>query len=368
LIGGGARVKNSVFDSSSTSFPGSSLGMPVTRAPALFSNLHIPIAFHTLLLYFPTIICREPAVDYSSAVSRFCDYLSVEKNRSHETIRAYSTDLDDFRVFLQNADLGSQILDDVRGAEPRHVKKYVASCHARLNKTSIGRKLAALRSFFKFLVREQIIQSNPAAAVRAPKPGKPLPKAMTVDEVDRLFSRNSDSPARDAAIFELLYSSGLRIGELVALDETDLNLRDGWVRVLGKGKKERMVPLGAKAAEALNKYLSHRNLFAAAAGISEKALFLNERGGRLTDRSVRRILKDWLSAAGIEHDVSPHAFRHSFATHLLHGGADLRSIQEMLGHSSLSTTQRYTRMDLGKMMEVYDRSHPRSGSKKEESE
>jgi integrase/recombinase XerC len=307
-------------------------------------------------------------VDFSSAVNRFRDHLSIEKNRSQETIRAYLTDLNDFGLFLQSGDFDPQIMDDVSKIESGHVKRYLASCHGRLNKTSIGRKLAAVRTFFKFLVRERILQSNPAAAVRAPKPGKPLPKAMSVDEVDRLFSRNSESYVRDAAIFELLYSSGLRIGELTGLDETDVNLRDGWVRVFGKGKKERMVPLGSKAMEALNKYLAHRNLLLSSAGISENALFLNQKGGRLTDRSIRRILKDWLTAAGIEQDISPHAFRHSFATHLLYGGADLRSIQEMLGHSSLSTTQRYTRMDLGKMMEVYDRSHPRSGSKKEDPE
>ncbi len=182
--------------------------------------------------------------------------------------------------------------------------------------------------------------------------------------MDRFFSRNTDRGKRDLAMFELLYSSGLRVGELVSLRVQDLDLNNGWVRVIGKGNKERYVPVGSRAVAALMAYLPIRSLLKSATGVLENqsALFLNFRGARLSSRSVRRILKAFLSSSGIARDVSPHAFRHSFATHLLHGGADLRSIQELLGHSSLSTTQRYTKVDLGQLMSVYDRAHPRSGA------
>jgi len=173
---------------------------------------------------------------------------------------------------------------------------------------------------------------------------------------------------RDKAIFELLYSSGLRVGELTSLKLHDLDLNNGWVRVFGKGSKERYVPVGSKAVKALEDYLLVRAMIEIRTGRlhSREVLFINSRGGPLSSRSVRRILKSCLDTAGLARDVSPHTFRHSFATHMLHGGADLRSIQELLGHSSLSTTQRYTRVDLGRLMEVYDKSHPRSGVEKDE--
>jgi integrase/recombinase XerC len=182
--------------------------------------------------------------------------------------------------------------------------------------------------------------------------------------MDRFFSRNTDMGKRDSAIFELLYSSGLRISELTGLKVQDIDLKSGWVRVLGKGSKERYVPVGSRAAHALVSYLPFREVLAAmqpGAGRSNR-LFLNSRGRPLSSRSVRRILKAHLDTAGLTRDASPHTFRHSFASHLLQGGADLRSIQELLGHASLSTTQRYTRVDLGRLMEVYDRAHPRSGA------
>jgi len=184
--------------------------------------------------------------------------------------------------------------------------------------------------------------------------------------MDRFFARNQDAMTRDLAIFELLYSSGLRVGELTSLDKDDVDLENGWVRVIGKGNKERYVPVGSRAVDALRAYLPLRATIAANDKIAteDRALFLNMRGGRLSSRSIGRILKANLHNAGIVRDASPHAFRHSFATHLLQGGADLRSIQELLGHSSLSTTQRYTKVDLGRLMEVYDKAHPRSGARK----
>lgn len=301
---------------------------------------------------------------FEEALIRFIRHLETERLRSEETVRAYRADLEDFRRYLDQLGLGNKV-KVVRDLDPFHVKGFVADRFGKIKKESVGRKLAAIRTFFKFLVREGEIPRNPAAGIRAPKPARPLPRAMSVDEVDRFFSRNGAMSTRDRAIFELLYSSGLRVGELTSLKVEDVDLGNGWVRVVGKGNKERYVPVGSKACQALHAYLPLRaSLEVDATGaMSLGRLFLNSRGGPLSSRSVRRILKAYLDAAGIARDVSPHAFRHSFATHMLQGGADLRSIQELLGHSGLSTTQRYTNADLGRLMEVYDRSHPRSGAR-----
>jgi integrase/recombinase XerC len=307
---------------------------------------------------------------FNEALAVFQRYLITEKMRSPETVRAYRADLRDFRVYLESSNAKKE-LANVERIDQFHVRGFLASRFNKISKVSVGRKLAAVRTFFRLLIREEIIPTNPAGSIKAPKREMPLPKALSVDEVDRFFSRNADRQKRDLAIFELLYSSGLRIGELTSLNTQDLDLNNGWVRVIGKGNKERYVPVGSRAAAALNEYLPVRALVDRQIGSLNigSALFLNSRGGRLSSRSIRRILKSFLSSSGVERDVSPHAFRHSFATHLLYGGADLRSIQELLGHASLSTTQRYTKMDLGRLMEVYDRSHPRSGAvrKKRES-
>jgi integrase/recombinase XerC len=297
------------------------------------------------------------------AVSRFIRSLSTEKLRSDETIRAYTSDLTEFQLYLKES--SQECLEDVAIIDEFHIRGFLARRFTELKKTSIGRKLATIRSFFRFLQREDAVKRNPSAAVRAPKPEKPLPKALSVDETDRFFSGNQEIGKRDLAIFEVLYSCGLRVGELVGLKIEDTDLKNGWIRVIGKGDKERYVPVGSMAVQALEDYLPFREAVLAQSGslTGRPYVFLNSRGGPITSRSVRRILKACLEKAGLARDVSPHAFRHSFATHLLSGGADLRSIQELLGHSSLSTTQRYTKMDLGKMMEVYDKAHPRSGVK-----
>ncbi len=299
-------------------------------------------------------------MDFDEAVELFRRYLNTEKARSQETVRAYLADISDFREYLASREAP----DHPDHVDTFHVRGFLADKFSKISKSTAGRKLAALRTFFKFLLREGAVSHNPAAAIRAPKRGKPLPKALTVDQMDRFFSRNDDMIKRDAAIFELLYSSGLRVGELAALKVNDLDLDSGWARVLGKGNKERFVPVGSKAITALKEYLPLRALLEATSGSAahKGRLFLNSRGGSLSTRSIRRILKPYLDSAGLARDASPHTFRHSFATHLLHGGADLRSIQELLGHSSLSTTQRYTSVDLGRLMEVYDRAHPRSGA------
>lgn len=303
-------------------------------------------------------------MDFDEAVRRFIRHLEAEKLRSKETVRAYASDLRDFRIHLQSQADGA--LKQVETVDALHVRGFMAGRFGKVKKVSAGRKLAALRTFFRFLVREGVIAANPAATIRAPKREKPLPKALSADEMDRFFTRNQDAVTRDLAIFELLYSSGLRVGELTSLDKDDVDLDNGWARVIGKGNKERYVPVGSRAIEALRAYLPLRAAIAAQDRVAaeERGLFLNVRGGRLSSRSIGRILKAHLHHAGIARDASPHAFRHSFATHLLQGGADLRSIQELLGHSSLSTTQRYTKVDLGRLMEVYDKAHPRSGARK----
>ena len=304
-------------------------------------------------------------MNFDEALQLFLRHLATEKVRSKETVRAYASDLQDFREHLEFS-VGSKQLQHVEGIDPFHVRGFIAARFGHIKKVSVGRKLAAIRTFFRFLLRERIIQKNPAAGIRAPKREKPLPKALSVDEVDRFFSRNPDMKHRDLAIFELLYSSGLRVGELTSLKVQDVDLNNGWVRVIGKGNKERYVPVGSRAVSALQTYLPVRACLETLTGglHTDGALFLNARGGALSSRTVRRILKGYLDSAYLGKDASPHTFRHSFATHLLHGGADLRSIQELLGHASLSTTQRYTKSDLRRLMEVYDRAHPRSGALK----
>lgn len=299
-------------------------------------------------------------MEIDQAVQLFARHLQTERARSPETVRAYLADLASFRDYLKSSGASDRV-DEI---DVFHVRGFLAGCYGKIKKVSVGRKLAAIRTFFRFLARERLVSTNPAAGIRSPKREKPLPRALTVDEIDRFFSRNPEMRTRDQAIFELLYSSGLRVGELATLKVEDVDLRNGWVRVRGKGNKERYVPVGSRALKALEHYLHFRSLRERerAADRSNAALFLNCRGGPLSSRSIRRILKAYLDTAGLSREASPHAFRHSFATHLLHGGADLRSIQELLGHASLSTTQRYTRVDLGRLMEVYDRSHPRSGA------
>jgi integrase/recombinase XerC len=238
------------------------------------------------------------------------------------------------------------------------IRKYLSFLHRKNKKSSIARKISTLRSFFKYLVREQLVTANPAKSVSTPKREKPLPSTLTVDEAFRLVESPSEEEgqkSRDRAILELLYSSGIRVSELVGLNFSQLDLELGIVRVMGKRRKERIVPVGSKAIEALNAYLEERGVVN-----GEDPVFINSRGGRLTARSVGRLVKKYTGLSGIFRKISPHSLRHTFATHLLDSGADIREIQEMLGHASLSTTQRYTHLTMGKLMEVYDKAHPRS--------
>ncbi len=302
-------------------------------------------------------------------ILQFMHYLSAEKNASPHTCRAYERDLEEFEAFLESLGMSLATGQDIEPGKVDRlaIRRYLSFLHRKNKKSSIARKISTLRSFFKYLVREQLITSSPAKSVSTPKGEKPLPTTLTVDEAFRLMetpvekSRAGTGPGvekkrlRDHAILELLYSSGIRVGELVGLDLNQLDLDLGIVKVMGKGRKERIVPVGSKAAESLKAYLAKR------AGLSgENALFVNSRGKRLTARSVGRLIKEYTKRSGIFRRISPHTLRHSFATHLLDAGADIREIQEMLGHASLSTTQRYIHLSPAKLMEVYDKAHPRS--------
>lgn len=295
-------------------------------------------------------------------VAAFLSWLRVEKNYSPATLRAYAADLDQFARFCAGADLAAPRPPlDPQAVTLRTVRGFLAELAVRgLKSSSLGRKLAALRSFFRFLNREGLLEGNPARPIPSPAKPKTLPAVLTVDEASRLLETPGGpprSPLRDRALLELLYSSGLRVSELTGLDLEDLDLHGGAVRVRGKGRKERIVPVGRKAVDAIEDYLARERRGGRAGG----ALFLNVRdGGRLTSRSVHRLVGARALRQGWRKRISPHALRHSFATHLLGGGADLRAIQEMLGHSSLSTTQRYTRLDLEQLTRVYESAHPRS--------
>ncbi len=286
------------------------------------------------------------------AVAAFLRYLVAERGASEHTVRSYRADLLDCVAFLNRRGLGP-----LTDADARVLRGYLADLHARgLARTSIARRLATLRSFFRFLVRRGRARVNPAREVRTPSlPGR-LPAHLPIDQSEALFRQpfgDDETSRRDRAILEALYASGVRVAELSGLDVEDVDLREGSVRVLGKGKKERIVPLGTKAVQALRAYLGAR---AGARG----PLFRNPRGGRLTVRSLHRIVRDRARAAGLAGRVTPHTLRHTFATHLLDAGADLRLIQELLGHARLTTTQRYTHVSADRLAKVYDAAHPRA--------
>lgn len=298
---------------------------------------------------------------FDRSVRRFLDHLRDQRRASPSTIRAYESDLRQLGRFLSD-ERGGGAPPAPEEIDALAVRGFVARLsRQRLGKASIARKLSAVRSFFEHAAREGRIEANPAENLPAPRVPKGLPRDLTVDEVFNLLDHIvGDDPAavRDLAILELLYAAGLRVGELTALNIDDVDLSDRIVRVLGKGGKERLVPFGGKAARALRRWLDRSRELRAKT--STLAIFLNLRGGRLTDRSVRRLLARRLREAAIRARISPHALRHSFASHLLGAGADLRAIQELLGHASLSTTQRYTHVSTDALMRVYDKAHPRA--------
>ncbi len=313
-------------------------------------------------------------------VERFLEHIDAERNFSPHTIRSYGGDLVQFCRFLSNppnqaapdppddsageADNSTAsretLTERIIAVNPLDIRSYLAAMHSRdYSKASIARKLATLRSFYKFLVRTGRIETSPVSVVRTPRQNKRLPKCLDIHQVSVLLAAPDATTllgARDKAILETIYSSGLRIGELVALNLEDLDEFSGALRIRGKGKKERLVPIGGKALEAIREYLA---LSQARFGERDRGtLFINKAGRRLSDRSIRRKLNKYLIMAGLDTNISPHDLRHSFATHMLNAGADLRTVQEMLGHESLSTTQIYTHLTTRRLKEVYDASHP----------
>ena len=299
-------------------------------------------------------------------IERFVNYLQYERNASPHTIRNYRSDLIQFRDFLSQGQPGAPV--EVARIDALRVRGFLAFLfEKREKKTSIARKLAAVRAFFKFLSRERVLSINPACAVSTPKLTRTLPRIMTEEEMNTFLDQLARAaPAggaallRDRAILELLYASGLRVSELVGLDLRSVSFGDGMVLVRGKGRKERIVPFGSKAKQALTEYLPVRERILREWKTGCPALFLNARGGRLTTRSVDRVVKKCVRAFGPNVKTSPHSLRHAFASHLLTEGADLRAIQEMLGHKSLSTTQKYTQVSIKQLTEVYDKTHPKA--------
>ena len=303
-----------------------------------------------------------------AAVEEFLSYLRSERDASAHTLRNYRSDLGQFLEFLR-ARAGR--VPAPEAVDELAVRGFLAWLHGQhLARSSLGRKLAVLRSCFRFLCRRGRLAANPAALVRAPRSPVRTTPHLSVDEAFQLMaapgsarrSKRKDAEVlvcRDRAILELFYASGLRIGELTGLSLPDLDLQQGLVRVLGKGRKERIVPVGRAAIGALTRYLEIRTQCGPNTN-SETAVFLNARGTRLGARGVSRMLLGHLLASGLGKKITPHGLRHSFATHLLNAGADLRAIQELLGHARLSTTQRYTHVGLDKIMEIYDRAHPRA--------
>lgn len=299
-------------------------------------------------------------------IARFLEHLELERNLSPNTLRAYSGDLERFLTFLTSDYFGRPQHEIApQDIEPTTVQAFLASLgQAGLARRSQARALSTVRSFFRFACREGCLEANPAARVRTPRFASALPRHLRPGEVERLIEAVDITTAtgrRDRAILELLYATGLRVGELTSLDWPNLDLNARVLRVLGKGGKERMVPFGRPAAEALRAWLQDWDELRAASGAGDgEPVFLNLRGKRLGQRSVRRVVDQATAAAGVPEGVHPHTLRHTFATHLLEEGADLRAIQELLGHSSLATTQRYTHVEIERLLRVYRESHPRA--------
>jgi integrase/recombinase XerC len=299
----------------------------------------------------------------TNEIGDFLDYLTFERNVSPHTVSAYRDDLESFVAFLCN-DYLTLARDqlDFRRIDHLAVRSYLAHLSRRkLSRASVARHLSAMRTFFKYLVREGAVDANPARTVATPKREKHLPAVLQTSDVALLLEQPDTSTTlgtRDAAWLELLYASGLRIAELVGIDIDDLELRAKLVKVRGKGSKERIVPFGTKAEKALRAYLAVRGEIVR--NVEEQAEFLNYSGERITTRSIRRLFEDYVRDAALRAGISPHTLRHSFATHLLNAGADLRGIQELLGHASLSTTQKYTHLNDWQLMAVYKKAHPRA--------
>lgn len=295
---------------------------------------------------------------------KYEEYLRHEQDASNHTTKNYMADLHQFHDYAKKAypQIVSQGRAGLEKIDANVIRGYLSTLFGKNNPASIARKLASLRSFFKYWIREGAMSSNPAKDVATPKVPKRLPKFLTVDEVGILLGGPISGDVlslRDKAMMEVMYAAGLRVSELVGLDIDNINLAEGMLKVLGKGRKERMVPIGSKAQTAIVNYFAHREELIEK-GRPVKAVFLNRQGDRITPRSVERMIQKYLHSSGIQKEVTPHVLRHSFATHMLNSGADLRGIQELLGHSSLSTTQKYTHVSVDKLMDVYEKTHPKA--------
>jgi integrase/recombinase XerC len=330
-------------------------------------------------------------MEESTIIHKFLDYLKYERRFSEHTAKCYGADLTQFGEFLKGASESDQpdaelISSSHHEAEPAtavatqvdlkvdqlllsvqidSVRSYLSLLNEKqYSKATIARKLATLRSFYKFLVKRNHVSSNPVVSIRTPKQEKKLPRFLEYEEVKKLLSTppvNTWLGARDRAILETLYSTGIRVSELVALNMDDIDFLGEVVHVRGKGKKERITPIGSSALQVIQHYMEYRNKRAQSNGnFDSKVLFVNKHGRRLSTRSVRRKMDKYLKMSGLDPDISPHTLRHSFATHMLNNGADLRSVQELLGHQSLSTTQIYTHLTTTRLKEVYDNAHPRN--------
>lgn len=302
-------------------------------------------------------------------IKTFIDLLLAEKGYAANTARAYRNDLKEFFEFVAEAGGDDSRLQPQESlscplpeVDPLTVRKYLGLLHRRNKKTTIGRKLSALRSFFRHLLKQGIIESNPADTILTPKQDHPIPRYLVVDEIFRLLDsiQTDDLPGlRNRAIFETLYSCGLRVSEVAGLDVFAVDHNTGMVRVFGKGSKERIVPIGKQALEAITAYRRRLEAEGGVAADSDGPLFLNKYQGRLSSRSIARILDKLVRACSLLVPVSPHVLRHTFATHMLDAGVDLRAVQELLGHKSLSTTQKYTHVSIDRLMATYDKAHPR---------
>jgi integrase/recombinase XerD len=293
-----------------------------------------------------------------SFVSEFINYLAVERGLARNTLESYGRDLRQFQAYLQDSKI-----DFMKDLNRSTILTYLSNLQSNGKAVStISRNLAAIKSFYQYLVRERYLEKDPAAHLESPKLEKKLPKVLSVHEVEELLKQpNSTLPAglRDKAMLELLYATGIRVSELISLNISDVNLDMGYIKCYGKGSKERIVPLGSIAAKCVQDYLT-KGRPKLVRTYEEAALFINHHGNRLTRQGFWKIIKKYAQEANIVKEITPHTLRHSFATHLLENGADLRSVQEMLGHADISTTQIYTHVTRNHLKEVYDKTHPRA--------
>ena len=299
------------------------------------------------------------------AISEFINFAKIERDYSAHSITAYAKDLNELIVYLDE----EKYPDDISKVDFFALRGFVATLYDRsLSKSSIERKIASIKSFFKFLYKKSILEENPARMIKFPKKEKKLPSVFNIDDIFKLLDMvdiSSPMGLRDGLILEMLYGTGVRVSELAGLNVTDVDLQGERILVRGKGKKERIIPISPQVARMIDDYYKVMpDIVSKGHNIESKAFIINRLGSRMTDRTIRRVVDEYLIKAGLPLDYSPHSFRHTFATHMLEGGADLRSIQELLGHESLSTTQRYTHLDLASLLKVYDETHPKAKKSK----